>query len=571
MGMKKNSVLIVLFLATACSSSKWVVENQFEIDRNDFELVDSKQFLQRIGTISPENPIIQFELLAANTFKYTQRVRTDRYIQRYKPSLGSILLGVAGGGLAYASAVYAEDVSSGDSRNTELILYSTAGLITLSSLLNVKPSGEANPTGEVRLLRKTGEVTEIDTVRSEPLNNVDVSYTIYFDGEIIAFGNDLEYRNNRYTINLLEGFNPEEAEYSLDDVVTLEIYFNDDIYINTIPISSFLERFVVITSEITALRDEPELNTRTVLTDLARGSQLKYLSSLENWYKVNYGISETYISKTDAQLIWRPSEFASQLSIITVPNIPFGNIDVESEIPALIDRTENAYGFIIANREYMGSYSERIYAERDAELISTYLNKSFGYRTNNVRVSTNIENQQQLELAYNRLANNIRREQDKLVIYLSGYVEAGENGEIELIGTGNTLSRNINLNAFFNGVLQLPFKELIILLDIDNVSNIKTKIIEPLADQILDKNENIALLVSSTETQRSRDYTSSSGEQKRHSIFSYFIADAIKKGATDVSSILNHLQRNVDYTSRRLHDEPQHILFFGNSELSFIH
>ena len=139
-----------------------------------------------------------------------------------------------------------------------------------------------------------------------------------------------------------------------------------------------------------------------------------------------------------------------------------------------------------------------------------------------------------------------------------------------MIGTGNTLSRNINLNAFFNGVLQLPFKELIILLDIDNVSDIKTEIIEPLAEQILDKNENIALLVSSTETQRSRDYTSSSGEQKRHSIFSYFIADAIKKGATDVSSILNHLQRNVDYTSRRLHDEPQHILFFGNSELSFI-
>ena len=92
----------------------------------------------------------------------------------------------------------------------------------------------------------------------------------------------------------------------MDDVVTLEIYFNDDIYINTIPISSFLERFVVITSEITALRDEPELNTRTVLTDLARGSQLKYLSSLDNWYKVNYGISETYISKTDAQLICAP-------------------------------------------------------------------------------------------------------------------------------------------------------------------------------------------------------------------------------------------------------------------------
>jgi hypothetical protein len=285
---------------------------------------------------------------------------------------------------------------------------------------------------------------------------------------------------------------------------------------------------------------------------------------------VLYGISETFIAKTDAELIWRPSEFASQLSIITVPNIPFGNIDVESDIPQHSDRTENAYGFVIANREYQGDFSERIYAERDAELIGTYLNEAFGYRNDNIRTTTNIENQQQLVLAYNRLVNDIRANQEKLIVYVSGYVESGEDGQLMMLGTGGAVSSSINLNSFFSGISRLPVQELIILLDIDNIDNNETSIIEPLANQILSNNSNSAIIVSSTETQRSRDYSSPGGDQKRHSIFSYFIADAIKNGATDVSEVINHLQRNVDYTSRRLHNQPQHILFFGNSELSFI-
>ena len=84
--INKLGIILFIITCTACSSSKWVVENQFEVDRNDFELIDSKQILNHIGTVSPENPIIQYEILTANTFKYTQRVRTDRYIQRYSPS-----------------------------------------------------------------------------------------------------------------------------------------------------------------------------------------------------------------------------------------------------------------------------------------------------------------------------------------------------------------------------------------------------------------------------------------------------------------------------------------------------
>lgn len=96
----RNILILFLLIGSACSSSKWVVENQYEIDRNDFELLSSDQFLTRVGSVSPQNPVIQFEIKSANTFEYTQRVRTDRYIQRYRPSFKSVLLGLGGASLA---------------------------------------------------------------------------------------------------------------------------------------------------------------------------------------------------------------------------------------------------------------------------------------------------------------------------------------------------------------------------------------------------------------------------------------------------------------------------------------
>ena len=85
--MIRNTKL-VLFLrvyGSACSSSKWVVGNRNEIDRNDFRLVDSKKFLDRIGNVSLDSTILNFQLKATNMFEYSQRVKTDRYIQRYIP------------------------------------------------------------------------------------------------------------------------------------------------------------------------------------------------------------------------------------------------------------------------------------------------------------------------------------------------------------------------------------------------------------------------------------------------------------------------------------------------------
>ncbi|MCG8372980.1 MAG: hypothetical protein MI700_05585, partial [Balneolales bacterium] len=268
MGLKYTYImlLIISLLGGACSSSKWVVVDQYATDRNDFELLDSEFFLTRTGEITPDNPIAFYELKAANTFEYAQRVQTDRYIQRYTPSLRSILIGSIGAGLATASAV-----STDNPGFAENILYATAGFVVLTSFLNMNPTGEPTSTGETRLLRKTGTIQETDTVTTDPIAGVVPSYTIYDSQEILALGNDIPFINGRYTINLLDGLNPETFEYGTDEFVTLEIIFNDQIYVEDIPLASIFERFVVVSSEVTALRDEPVLDSRSILTDLAEG------------------------------------------------------------------------------------------------------------------------------------------------------------------------------------------------------------------------------------------------------------------------------------------------------------
>jgi hypothetical protein len=77
------------------------------------------------------------------------------------------------------------------------------------------------------------------------------------------------------------------------------------------------------------------------------------------------------------------------------------------------------------------------------------------------------------------------------------------------------------------------------------------------------------LLFSSDGRSDSQLYTKQAIAQKYHSIFTYYLADAVKKGNYTSNQLLNYIQRNVDYTARRLHDTPQNVVYFGNAIIVF--
>lgn len=567
--MKSNQLFLLLLVFivfnSACSSSKWVVENQYETDRNDFTLLNASKFLERTGTTSPNSPIISFQLKSENTFEYAQRIKTDRYIQRYKPTFRSIFFGLIGAGIASTAAL-----TVSQSNTNKNILFGTAGFVTVASILNMRPVGKPTPTGETRLLRKTGKVEETEIVNSNPQIDDNVSYAIYYQGSQIIENREIKPTNSVYSVNLIDVLNPEIFEYDSSDVVELQFYFNQDTYSEFIPLTNIFEQFIVISSQVTALRDEPEFDSRNILTDLAFGSQMKLVTENSLFYKVLYGISETWISKTDAYPIWRPSEFASELSIIAIPNIPFGNVDVESNIPSLTTTNNtDTFAFILANGEYQGSLSERTYASRDARLMEEYLEKGFNIPLGNITKALNIDSQRQLNLAYNRLASKLRSPKKQIIIYLSGYVITSENGSINMVPTVQSDENDLfNLNSLLNSFSDLPVEQIIILADLDFIENDgNNELLESLSSDIIQNNPKTIIIYGSTENQRSRDYSIAGGDQKRHSIFTYFLADAFKNNQISISGIINHLQRNVDYTSRRLHNQPQNVIYFGDTSL----
>ena len=70
-----------LFLAS-CSTTSWEVVDEKAMDINQYQKVDARFYLQSDNTIKPEQPVIRFDIKSVNTYEYTQRVLTERYIQR---------------------------------------------------------------------------------------------------------------------------------------------------------------------------------------------------------------------------------------------------------------------------------------------------------------------------------------------------------------------------------------------------------------------------------------------------------------------------------------------------------
>lgn len=567
--MNKLYLLISLvIILMGCSSTRWIVESQDQVDRNDFKLLDSNLFLERVNGITPDNPILRFRLKSANTYEYALRIKTDRYIQSYRPRLGYTLFGLTAAGLATYTAL-SDNVVKKPTSGQKMALYGAAVALTGVSFLNMKSIGEPTPTGESRLLRKTGSVVETDTLNAVAPSDARLVYSIYFQDRELIEPTPRSFIDNEIIFNLVEELNPEYFPEDEDAVFTFNLAYNDSSYSYSIPVSSVFEQFVVVASNLTALRNQPERDPSNVLTDLASGSQLQLVSKEGEWYKVLYGISENWVSANDVYTIWRPSQFAEELSVITVPNVPFGSVDVERDIPSAALDMSNRWALIIANENYSGPLSEKNYAQRDGRLMLEYADKALGVPEEQILSFNNISDQQAFAGAFNRLSSGIAdSDSADLFVYLSGYAELDDSTQtVYFYGTDSSDEGNrINLNDFFHGLSSLPLKSVSVVSDLAFLNPHSSSVLQTLASTLTNQVGKSVVVFSSQSDQNSYIYSQSSGIQKRHSIFTYFLADGIKKGNMNWGSLIRHMERNISFTSRSIYNSPQDILFFGNTD-----
>ncbi|MFN1833855.1 SH3 domain-containing protein [Balneola sp. MJW-20] len=569
--MKKILLLILMVsFSAACSTTSWVVINEDEIDYQDFELLDSDFFLESSNNISANQPGITFTLKTANTYEYAQRIKTERYIQRYKPRTGYVIVGLMGASLA-TYAAYSDQLIQQPSNSQKATLLSAGALMTGISLLNMKENGAPTKTGETKLLRKSGSIVMKDTALAKPYLTEKPMVRITFDGSLLVEEQQREFSDNQIFINLAEELDPEFFPTEPVHPVRISASYGEDTTTVDIPVSSIFEKFAIVTNSVTPLRNEPSTDDSSILTELASGSQLKYVSQDSNWVRVLYGISETFISTDDVEIIWRPSAFASDLSVITVPNVPFGSVDVERNLRLIRNGRSTAHkGVIISNSNYESPiHPKRIYGERDLRLVQELYKQSLNITESDILTFQDINNEASFSKISTDLNDQIADRDSVLILYISGYAEVIDS-ELYFIGTSDRNDQRsvLPLSDLFVSLAELNIEQIHVIADLDIISPLpQNEVLSLLSQKITEKKVNSVVLFSSGTDQRSGWYSSSNGEQNRHSIFTYYFAKGLKEGISRYNSLYNYLERNVPFTSRSIYDRPQNVLIYGNNRL----
>ena len=573
--------LLLANLAVSCTSARWTVKDRDAIDQAEYEVVSQHRFLAKSGEVTPENPSLSLELKSRTEYRYSQRILAERNIQDYRLRPGHVALGLAGGALAFYaanSAVLSENRSS----TRVWTLNSVGVLLTASGFLNMKAVGQPKPTGEERLLRSTGDTLRVDTLQVQ--QNVEAAATVSIDYGDITISDQIERQitNGSLDIPLAD----EVANLQLTGAdpgnIKVDVTFEDSVYTYNYAVSDILQPYARVTTQFSSLRNSPGESSDNIVADLVEGSQVRILgSSEERWYRVLYGISEHYLLKENSEIVWRPSDFAQKNEVVTVPRLPFGRIDVESNIPILRSDKENGMALILTNENYPERFEDRRYAHRDGQLIRTYLEDALGYSSNSIYELQDVGNPQALErtLSEMRMATN---DSTEITVYLSGYGaidEKGEGTELVLLGDnaeGEEPVPLIELGSFFRQLATLTTGQTLVLSDIDfsyselsggYTANRARRILESKADNLVARNSRAAVLFGTRLTQPSSLYFTPSGEDKKHHIFPYYFAKALQQRKTSLSAIYQYLERNVSYTARKMHDRPQDPLLIGNSLL----
>lgn len=574
------TVLILLSVVAGCTSARWTVKEKESVDKSDYEVVEERLFLQQADKVTPENPVLTMELLSETEYEYAQRVLMQRNIQDYRLRPGTVALGLGGAAMAFYLANFA-DFNGRSTPTKTWTLNGVGGLMLASGFLNMKPVGEPRPTGEERYLRTTGTTTEIDTVKTDA--EIDTSASVYmlYNDLIIFEENNQSFSNGKLNIPVgktlealeLSGLNPGNA--------TVEALFADSLYQYTYPINSVLQPYATINKQLVPLRNSPQENTDNVLADLVEGSQLKIDEIQDGWFKVLYGISETYIKSSDADIIWRSEDYTTEDQVVTIPRVPFGDIDVESNILVLRQSNPDAKALLVINQNYHEQLGERNYALRDGRLIRTYLQNALGYDRENIIQLADISSSDSLDVTISSMKESAN-DSTELFVYLSGFGGIDSTGsEIGLdfltVNPSTKTDSTIDINKLFSKIADIPSAQTFMVTDIDFSrgeqfqqfsDNQMQQIIEREVAPMLTSNSASAILMGSRLNNPSSLYMSQQGEDKKHHIFPYFFAKALQQRRTSISDIYQYLERNVSYTSRRLFDRPQDPLLLGNTQIN---
>lgn len=572
---------LLILLVAGCTTSKWTVVDEQAINQNESpEIVSQTErlFAEEMPTV--ERPVLKLVPYGITTLDYAERIKIQRTVQEYRPKWGFALLSAAGSALAFTAAN--SDLFLSGTSTTQRVAFNTTGiLLGTLAVTNLRETGEPILTDEIRYLRQTGIETKRDTVRVQQQIDQTASVSILYDGNEIFNEPSVELTNNAVEINLGALASEMTETISMDSDFLVNTQFKGNASQIPVPVSTFMELRFVVEETVAQLRSSPSISQENIIAEIADGSSLKQIEDIdERWVKVEYGSVEAFLQKSMGSSQLRSTAESGPALLLELSDIPFGEVDVENSLPILKPRNTNDRGIIISgNRDNQAGI--RQFSDRDVRLIKHYMRTSFRMAEDQIVQIDDPDLSTWLpDLNFCRDLNG-----GTTIVYLTGYArnmlqeDGGMFSMYHIDDTGE--EQAIPLKDIMQELSQCTSDKLFLFVDLEYIDQvIDGRVVsltavnggrqQQLANVLLRDFPNAFVLFGNRVGQSSSIYSGGVVDDKRHHVFPYFLAEALKQRKTKMSELYRHLENNVDYTARRLHDRPQEILGFGNFMLDIV-
>jgi len=580
--MKKSMVSVrqlflgILLLAFAgCTTSKWTVVDEHAVDSNEEpEIVQNS--IQLVPEKKPtlESPVLRLVSYNIVQSEFAERVQVQRTVQEYKPKWGFALLTLTGAAISVIAA-NSDYLLSSANTSQRIALNATGAILTVLAATNLEEKGEPILTDEIRYLRQTGFDVQTDTLQIDSFNSEPASITVYNGENVLLNEEAISTESGFIEINL--GALTSEISHQLDSTSNIEVRvsFNDSVNTYSFPVTDFLEPYFVIQEQIAEIRNTAVISRDNIIEEIGEGSALKLVNEVSDvWNEVRFNGLNAFIQREDGRVEWRSTAEDGPAILYEVADISFGEIDVESSVPVLKPRNPADRAIILSGNDGNQAGSNQ-FSDRDEQLFMHYMMSALSMGSSQIR---DLESADLLSWT-EELKQCEEMNGGSFHIYLTGYARSyssdsgSENLELFHVDESGTVD-SLPLMNLFDQLAECNAEKMFVYVDLEYVEEIENGQIisfmnsnggkqQRLANRLLRDFANAYVLFGNRIGQSSSEFSGSPDDDKRHHIFPYYWAEAIQKRKTQMSELLRHLENNVDYTSRRLHDKPQEVQGFG--------
>lgn len=567
---------IIIIAASGCTTSKWTVIDEHAVDSSEQPNVVQKStqlILEQKPTV--DNPVLRLAPYNIVQREYAERVQVQRMVQEYKPKWGFALLTLTGSVISFIAA-NSDYLIPSPTTTQRISLNATGAMLALLAATNLEEKGDPILTDEIRYLRQTGFNMRTDTLEVNTIGDETGSIKIYNGDTVLLDEASVSVKNGDIEVNLGALSADISDQISGESEFVINAAFNGVENIYTIPVTDFLEPYFVIEDPIGQVRSSSSITRDNVIAEVGEGSSLPVVDgTLDQWVEIRYGNSDAFVQRNAGFTEWRSTAEDGPALLVELADISFGEIDVESSVPVIKSNNSEDRAYVLSGNDENQAGSNQ-FSDRDERLFIHYMNSALQMGENQVQTINNPD--------VTSWINDLQPCEDmaggSLHIYLTGFArstetESGpENLELFHVNEAGEVN-SLPLMDLFEQLSTCTAEKMFIYVDLEYIDEVEDGQIisfmnanggkqQRLANRLLRNFPNGFVLFGNRIGQSSSVYSGSPEDDKRHHIFPYFWAEAIQQRKTQISELVRHLENNVDYTSRRLHDQPQEVRGFGN-------